>query len=209
MPNSFANTRYRNNLLKNKNKLISPFDTYKTLVHFLFINNYDLNEDDEFCKNLFATSSLNIRQLRGISLFEEIPAIRSCKDTLIPDTYCSCFKSVELSEAQFLNETKHSFKSIGTKALDFIKNITKTIRDKCVPYNVTSVSNFKKVFYSGQKIVYSGQIMLQPGDALFQLNFQMSPDLKFNDAPLRLSQYGDQSKCINDRNLQNYCFCFK
>ena len=209
LPNNLANSKYHKNLLNNKDKLVTPFDLYKTLNHFLFINNYDLNEADPFCNSLFKTYSLKKRQLRGISLVETIPSNRTCNEALIPVSFCSCFKSVDLSEAQVLNETKHSFRSISAKTLNYIKNITATIRDKCVPYNVTSVSNFKKLFYSYTNIVYSGQIMLQPGDALFQLNFKMSPDLKFYDAPLRLSKYGDQSKCINDRNLKNYCFCIK
>ena len=209
LPDYLANTEYHKNLIRNKDKLVSAYDLYKTLNHFLFINKYDLKEKDPFCNGLFSNSSLTKRQLRGISLFERIPARRSCAEALIPVTYCGCFKAVDLSEEDFSAETQHSFRSIGAKTLDYIKNITKTIRDKCVPYNVTSVSNFKKIFYSGQKIVYSGQIMMQPGDALFQLNFKMSPDLKFNDAPLRLSQYGNQSSCINDRNLQNYCFCYR
>ena len=209
LPDTLVNTRYHANLLGNKKKLVSAFDVYKSLNHFLFINNYDLNETDPFCTTLFRESSLTKRQLRGISIFEEIPEKRSCTEALIPVAMCGCFKAVDLDEPQFQMETKHSFQAIGAKTLDYVNNLTVTIKEKCVPYNVSSVNNFKKVFYSDKKIVYSGQIMLQPGDALFQLNFKMSSDLSFVEAPLRLSKYGDQSRCITDRHLQNYCFCHK
>jgi hypothetical protein len=74
---------------------------------------------------------------------------------------------------------------------------------------VDFVGEFKKIHYSKEKIIYSGQILLQPGEALFQINLKLDKkdELVFNDLPIRLSKYGNQSHCIHDRDLQNYCYC--
>ena len=208
LPRHLVSSLHYTNFVNNKNKLISFSDVYQTLRHFLFLNKHELNAKNASCTNLFATNSKDIRQLRGISLLMEVPSTRFCSDAYISDSYCSCLNSIKLNETAFMQETQHSFNSICMKTLDYIRNITQNIRPKCVPYSVSSIGEFKKTFYSSTKVIYSGQILLQPGDALFQLDLKMNNhELQFNDLPIRLSKYGNQSSCIFDRDLQNYCFC--
>ncbi len=209
LPRSVFSSKYHGNLVKNKDKLVSFVDVYQTLKQILFLSQHELNEENEFCKNLFKNKSKNIRQLRGTSLLEEISPHRLCSDVHITDSYCSCFKSINITESQILTETRHSFNSIGVKTLNYIKNITKSISSKCLTYSVDYVGEFKKIHYSKEKIIYSGQILLQPGEALFQINLKLDKkdELVFNDLPIRLSKYGNQSHCIHDRDLQNYCYC--
>ena len=209
LPKTVVSKKHYENFIKNKDKLIAFVDIYQTLKSLLFLGEFNLNEEDVFCRNLFRNNSIKIRQLRGTSLIEKIPSNRLCSDMHIGDSYCSCFKAYSLNESQLLAETKNSFNSIAAKTLNYIKNITKSISSKCVPYTFDSLGEFKRVHYSDKKIIYSGQILLKPGDALFQINLKLenNHDLSFNDLPIRLSKYGNQSSCIYDRDLQNYCFC--
>ena len=211
-PKKLLGTTLHKNAINNKNKLISFFDIYQTLRHFLFVNKYGLenlqNENDPFCRNQFRNNSYELRNLRGISLFEEIPTNRSCADAQIPETYCSCFRKEDLDESQFLEETKNTFNSAAMIALNEIRNITYEVRAKCAPYSITSSNTFKKIVFNDGKTVYSGRMELQPGDALFEINFKFnSSNLIMNDVPIRLSRYGNQSYCVNKRILKNFCFC--
>jgi hypothetical protein len=211
-PKNLLGTTLHKNAINNKNKLISFFDIYQTLRNFLFVNKYGLenlqNENDPFCRNQFRNNSYELRNLRGISLFEEIPTNRSCADAQIPETYCSCFRKEDLDESQFLEETKNTFNSAAMIALNEIRNITYEVRAKCAPYSITSSNTFKKIVFNDGKTVYSGRMELQPGDALFEINFKFnSSNLIMNDVPIRLSRYSNQSYCVNKRILKNFCFC--
>ena len=146
--------------------------------------------------------------MRGKSLFEDIPIKRPCDYAQIPDTYCSFFRKENLDEKQFRFETNNSFYSAGLIALDRIKNVTNDIKSMCIPYNITKVNTFKKMIYDNKETVYSGRMVLEPGEALFELNFKMSPNLVLNDLPIRLNRYRNQSHCVNKRILRNFCFCY-
>ena len=74
LPKKMRPTPFSANLKNNKNKLVSFFDVYQTLRHFLHVNKYGLemlkdNNYSTFCTNQFCTNSFNDRHLRGISLF--------------------------------------------------------------------------------------------------------------------------------------------
>ena len=56
--------------------------------------------------------------------------------------------------------------------------ITNDIKSMCIPYNITKVNRFKKMIYDNKETVYSGRMVLEPGEALFELNFKMSPNLE-------------------------------
>ena len=209
LPRTVVSNLHYENFNENKNKLVSFLDVYQTLKNLLFLSQYDLKEEDKFCQNLFKNNSINNRPLRGTSLLEKIPPNRLCSEIHISDSFCSCFKAFNLNESQFIVETKNSFNSVGVKTLDYIKNITKPISSKCIPYVIDSIGDFKKIHYSEKKIIYSGQILLNPGNALFQINLKLNSNqvLSFNDLPIRLSKYGNQSSCVYERDLQNFCYC--
>ena len=211
LPKKLKGTSFHQNAVSNKDKIISFFDIYQTLRHYLFMNKYGIEslqaENDPFCKNQFKNNSYTLRNLRGISLFEEIPVNRSCADAQIPDTYCSCFRKENLDESQFLLETQNTFHSAALMALDHIRNLTHNVQSLCVPYNITSVNTFKKLIYD-KETVYSGRMILEPGTALFELNFKMKPSLTLSDTPIRLNRYANQSHCVNDRLLRTICFCY-
>ena len=212
LPKSLIGTSLHTNVINNKDKIISFFDIYQSLRHFLFVNKYGLeslqNESDSFCKNQFRNNSFELRNLRGISIFEEIPLQRSCSDAQIPKTYCSCFHKENLDEKQFLSETKITFNSAALIALNEIRNLTFEVKSLCAPYSLAKTNSFKRIVFNDGEIIYSGRMELQPGEALFEINFKMnSSGLILNDTPLRLSRYDNQSYCVSKRLLKNLCFC--
>jgi hypothetical protein len=56
-------------------------------------------------------------------------------------------------------------------------------------------------------------LVAQPGDAWFETNLKLSSHnlkkkiLNIHGLPSRLSAYGNQSHCVNDPLLVNYCYC--
>ena len=87
IPKKLLNTQYFSNAKKNKDRLISFYDVYQTIRHFLYIQKGDSNSTQ------FSINDKNIHYLRGISLFNEIPINRSCNDALIPENHFSCLAS--------------------------------------------------------------------------------------------------------------------
>ena len=86
LPRNLRNTTYARNFFENKDKLITPFDVYKTLKQFYYLTRNGNFKEAE-CRLLFSESEVNVRALRGVSLFENVPANRSCKEAIIPIQY--------------------------------------------------------------------------------------------------------------------------
>ncbi len=204
LPKKIWNTKYQLNAKNNKNKLIGAYDIQQTLRHFLNLN---ANHAKELDNKQFSINDKNILHLRGISLFENIPRSRSCGDALIPDKYCSCVQTSKISKEDFEEKTNTKAEKVINFILDYVNKITERIRDKCVAYkfdkldyiniiNLKELHRFKFVLY------------FQPGEAIFDALVKFENN-KFSilDKVVRLSRYGNQSDCVEDSYLKNYCFC--
>jgi hypothetical protein len=204
LPKKLWNTKYHLNAVNNKNKLIGAYDIYQTLRHFLHLN---ANYSRELDNKQFSINNENIRHLRGISLFENIPVNRSCGDALIPGKYCSCLEPFRMSEKEFENETNMKYENAIEFILDYVNTITEHIRDKCVPFSFEKlqyVSNFNLINVSQYQFV----VIFKPGDAWFEASVKIDKKILSMDGKVvRLSLYGNQSHCIEDAFLKNYCFC--
>ncbi len=214
-PKKLENMPFARNLYNNKHKLVSFFDIYQTLRHYLFMNKHDFDRKfllDQSNRKQFSENSKLVRHERGISLFENIPANRSCSGALVSDSLCSCFKKKSITdEKQFSRETNGaSFSSATTLTIDRINSLTEKLRKQCRAFKLKRVVSFKKIFINEHVKFYTSVIVLQPGEAWFESNFKVSNDeLVLDRDPVRLSAYGDQAKCIKDTRLVNYCFCDK
>lgn len=171
-----------------------------------------LKESDEA---QFRKNNVHIRSQRGISLFDKIPSNRTCLDALIADKFCSCFHQENISEAEFSMDTsgQETFASTALMLVNEINALTSSARDKCAPFELDRVESFKKLVISRIKI-YSVVVVLRPGDAWFEANLKLDEGkrrsngrLKLNGDPTRLSAYGNQSHCVQDLKLVNYCYC--
>lgn len=213
LPKLFKNTQYFKTAAGNQKKFVSFFDIYQTLRHFFYMNKYgmenleNLTRNNQLCETQFRNNSKHIRNLRGISLFENIPVNRSCSDANIPEKFCNCNKEIKMSESEFLKETNFSFYSAGLIALNFVNNLTSTIRKSCIEYNLTTIAHIKKILLT-KKTLYTGVFIFSPGEAWIEADFRMIDNkLTLEDMPIRLSAYGEQSHCLKHSLLSNFCYC--
>ena len=211
LPKKLWNTRYHLNAEMNKNKLVTGFDLYQTLRQFYHINANYSNELDE---KQFKLNDKNIRQLRGISLLEEIPINRSCSDAFIPDVYCSCNKELTLTEKQYKDSTKLTFNQTSIVILNSINQITSKFRKSCLPFKLEKIHRVTSLVFSSVQNLYQFTVILSPGDAWFQVVIKVDTTAKKIDKMIQVygkiireSPYRNQSHCMSDAYLHNFCFC--
>ena len=208
LPKILQNTQYQKIVEENKNKLVTAFDIFQTLRQFYHLNE---NYSKELDGKQFKLNDKNIRQLRGISLFEEIPINRSCNDAFIPAMYCSCFKESIINETEFYTLTNYTFDLVSKFLLSQINDLTKQVRDKCLKFKFEKIERISQSYLQD---VFKFAFILMPGDAWFQTVVKVNrmpknPNSIFTiyDDIVRISPYGNQSNCINDPVLRNFCFC--
>ena len=205
-PIKIKQTMYHQNAINNKDKLISFFDVYQTLRHYLQLNKNGLYLTKQ-CEKQFSTNSIKDRNFRGISLLAHIPLNRSCSDAFIPSKVCSCFKQEYLSENEFNKITGVTFKTIGFKVAEYINELLKKERIKCNLFKLSRVVSVKKMIVNNIEI-FKLVVVLKPGDAWFEANLNIVNNIiRVHGNPYRLSPYGNQSICMKDPILVNYCFC--
>lgn len=201
------NTQLGKNLQTNHNRLISFFDLYQTLRHFLFINKCNRLGDKQFSSNLHT-----IRSNRGISLFENVPSNRSCHSALIPSRFCNCYTAQAISDQRFNEETGGSTRDhIAKLVRDNINQLTSKQRHLCAEFRVNRTEWIKKV-HLASSVVYTSMVVLEPGEAWFEASLaldQKTKNLKIQGSITRMSSYGEQSSCIKSASLKDYCFCGK
>ena len=205
LPKKLVNTEYYTNMVENKNALISFFDVYQTLRHFLALNtNY-------YKKESFSINNKNIRYLRGISLFDKIPENRNCSDALISESFCVSNKREMVNEENFQLKFNLKFDDIVDYILNHVNNQTSKFRSICSEYRKYQLKFVKNIKISSYKNHFQFITIFQPGDAWFESNIEIDEDnnnsFKIVGKVVRLSLYGYQSSCIKDGYLKNFCFC--
>jgi hypothetical protein len=208
---------YLKALNNNKYNLVTMFDLYKTLKHFFYINKYGLNDklliNNKECRFNFSISLNNQRSMRGISLFENIDSNRSCKDALVPSSYCLCSPSIEINESIYKNETNYSFNQSALFITEYINELTLSQRNICMPFKLKEIKTVKKIVYTTDINLFQFQIVLHPGQSVFEANLKVN-NLKqlelFENKVNRLSKYRNQSSCVANsvnRLLMGFCYC--
>lgn len=217
------------NLDLNRRKLVSFFDVYQTLKHFFYLNKYSTNsvplDTQRQCnKEFFGKNSKHVRTERGISLFDTVPLNRSCPDALISIRNCACLMAEKLDEKSFLAETSETFESAGQLVLDKIDALLSRLgRDRCERFHIERVVSVKRQLTKNNPFtpfkIYKIIVLAQPGAAWFEADLIASNNknnrrrqahsstLRVHGEIVRLSAYGNQSSCVKDSYLVNYCFC--
>jgi hypothetical protein len=211
LPKILWNSKYQANVSKNKVKLVTAFDVFQTLRQFYHLNG---NYSKEVDRNQFKLNDKNVRQLRGISLFEEIPINRSCSDAFIPDNYCGYNMESIISEENFKSSSNFTFKEVSNSIIKHINDLTEKYRNVCEPFNLDSINRVSRLGFSNEKNLFQFVIIVSPGDAWFQIFIKLK---KINnksdklsvvfDKVVRVSPYGNQSHCIENSYLRNFCYC--
>jgi hypothetical protein len=215
LPKIFKNTRYFMNAFENQFKLITFFDLFQTLKHFVQINKYGIDNDISECNKKFTINDINDRNKRGSSIFEHINVNRSCSDGLIPYEYCNCVWRKKLNEKDFKLQTNYRLNYVKSSIVNFLNQITERERKKCELFKLDHLKSIEKVKVANI-IVYLFNLIVQPGNAWFEVSLKVDQIFKkkynkikliIDTLPKRLSPYGNQSHCVKDVVLVNFCFC--
>lgn len=208
LPARLAGTRHFSHLVSNKNQLVSFFDLYQTLRHFLYMNQHGISETTPNCSQQFKANLASIRSRRGISLLEQLPKNRTCRDALIPNHLCQCFDQVVLSNAQFQLETGLSYDKAALVLLNYINGLTSDYRSLCEPFHLNRTVSVKRINMNNIRF-YTVLVVFEPGEAWFEANLLHDgyKSLRVYKTPTRMSRYDSQSHCIQNDVLKNFCFC--
>ena len=214
MPDFLVNTFWGKALKSNKHKMITSFDLHKTLKHIYVLNKYGLDKNAESeCQKVFSKSDHYIRPLRGVSLFSEIPAERSCKDALIPVDFCLCEPDIntEISENNFIKETSLTFRTVGQAVVDKLNDKPVELKKLCQAYSILNVHSVKKMpkSYSQEKLMYEIQLSVEPGPSTFNTDIEVKGSTIFVGQIIRENGYGIESSCLTNGydTLRYQCFC--
>lgn len=132
-------------------------------------------------------------------------------DALIGDKLCNCFRQENVTEADLAASVGASFTfaSAAQLVLDAINSLTKSSRSLCRLFELERIAEFKKLSLN-RITVYSVVVILQPGEAWFEAWLKLNSKkrrLVLEEDPVRLSAYANQSHCVKDLKLVNYCYC--
>lgn len=169
---------------------------------------------------------------RAISLLKSVPKNRTCADAYIEPHWCSCLS------LNFLNTTTDMVKRAANAVVDKINVYTSDERHLCHILRLSNITwagtlqprqtllKFKQnrdldgyladLSSTSTKItkeLYQVQVHVQPGDSIFEasLTHNLSTGqfiVNITDVS-RINMYGDQARCILDKNpdLRKFCYC--
>lgn len=190
------------NLIKNTNKLTTPYDVYMTLQDILVksgLNNYTIQPAAGCpkCK----------------SLFEEAASERSCEEAGISQHWCTCegYKHIGITEKIVVAgvwSVIEKIEQIRQKNLAVMKNCVKyklkrVINSDISDNSVLSYRNntfLKFVFETSPYAVFEATV-----EVLYAING--SHTFVVQDGISRLNYYGQHAKCVKESYLQTYCYC--
>ncbi|XP_021356975.1 uncharacterized protein LOC110452651 [Mizuhopecten yessoensis] len=201
------------NLKINSNRLTTPFDIYETLRNIL---------------NFTGETRTVPAEQRGVSLFDEVPFLRSCQTAGILPHWCTCpiHQTMSTSHPQVQNIAVNIVLSINKQLdgyssmcaylnLDIVLNATKLIpSDKVLRFEQSKNDVINRHVKYGERakayVDFQLTLRARPGGGLFEATvrfderrdeYQMLSDVS------RINLYGDQSKCIEKHKLKKYCYC--
>lgn len=204
LPKIFRSTTLATQMHSNRNRLLTPFDLYKTLKHYNMIVKNGVKCD------------LNVNALelikQGKSLFQEIAQNRSCQEASIPSNVCPCIDRFDIDEEQFKKETELELLDIANFILMELNEHTESVRSLCKRFRLNAVQSSKKVFLNGHtdKNIYEFVILLQPGQALFKALIEIEDyGLIKLRSPVERLNLNIHSKCLktDDTSLKDSCYC--
>ena len=184
------------NVRRNAHRLTTPFDVHETLLNLI---------------NLTAQGNSVPGLKRGLSLFEEIPQNRTCRDATIAEQWCTCHrdKPIDVNDkhlqvaAQFVVAKINHF-------LSSHRNVCATLDLQEVTSAYTRTINDAINVKTAAKVMYQLTVKTRPGDGLFEATvsrllpkgtFTLLGDIS------RTNRYKDQSFCVQEPRQRLYCYC--
>lgn len=203
------------NLKINQNRLVTPFDIHATFMTLLN-------------PNVPMQGHVNDR---SISLFSEIPSERTCESASIESHWCACLSWSDLPTTDPLAKT------VGQAVVNYMNDLTKLQRTKCVELQLGKITRLEKFtpnkdFLTFKKnadldgragefsdntkvteVIYQVQVIAYPSDGIYEAIVKYSElDKQYHvkeEEISRVNMYGNQEHCIHDDypELRKYCYC--
>lgn len=192
LPKSFE-TKYpklAENFKVNENRLVSPYDIYVTIKHILKLSGkYDGEIDAESCETCQ-------------SIFNEIPHNRTCIDAGINSVWCSCSS---------FNETDHKSMDVKRAAHFAVDKLNSDLShlNKCAKLKLNTILSARESKHGATTdYLVSFDVLPSKGqmEATIRCNDECN-EIEVVGEISRTNRYGNQSSCISDSHLRNYCFC--
>jgi len=187
--------------------LTTWWDVYETLLHLLF----DQGDLKNFEKSSYlidkSTNRMFQNKPNGQSLFLRLPK-RDCLGANIPEYLCGCKKS------QYVNTTEKIIQNGALHLINYINNnLLNNFKSLCMGLKLKRVIDAQIVIENSN--VYSIIFETFPSNAVFDaqlnvehLNKSLLPKYQIVGKITRINTYGMSSRCINNYEMRNFCYCF-
>lgn len=193
----------KSNLESNAGRLTTPFDTYSTL-----------RDIASFARSSAVKSECDSRY--GISLFDQVPRERTCKQAGIPSEYCSCSSEVPIE----LNNPLvwKAAVALVEKVNDLLMNsdeLDEPVVSRCARLSLRRIHDAQELLVDDVKETAGGSRRLRvtvevlPSAAMLEGMMLVNNDEEFDVSGdiSRINKYGNQSHCIRHEVLRKYCYC--
>lgn len=191
------------NALRNRHMLTTPFDVHETMMDLLDLGNVK--------QEALQRRARELNGKRGISLFLPMPKDRTCESAGIPEEWCTCHQSKNISvlDEKVERAAQTVVTHINDMLFQYIQCAHLSLKEVLSARSETP-SDVVKTNSRDQYTDYIVNIMTQPGDAKFEATVRHrseSNSLNVQGYISRINAYGSQSKCILDYRLRLYCYC--
>ncbi|KAL4229746.1 hypothetical protein ACF0H5_010135 [Mactra antiquata] len=200
------------NLLDNTRRLTSNFDLHETV-------------NDILTGDFEGKLKFQLNSKRGISLFQPIPESRSCADASIPEHFCACYGSTDISTKEPLVVKASKF------AITYLNNLLKKYTHICAELMLLKIHEAQLVslglsaqgeeenrwtiykFFSKPEAEKHKRFLIIfetiPGNAMFEatVDYHVETGMEITDDISRTNKYGNTSICVPEKTLQKYCYC--
>ena len=178
------------NLRKNARKLTTMYDVHETLLNILNFNGRVIEYNST---------------RRGESLFSDVSDTRNCSDVGSSDSMCTCSQYTKVQNQSEILATQN----LSLKIVSEINALLKNHKTLCAQLSLYKTVSIYRAVSLKKLLSYKITIQTLPGKGLFEapVFHDLLRDEYRVGQILRVNRYGDQSKCIDDYILRNYCFC--
>ncbi|XP_015914088.2 uncharacterized protein [Parasteatoda tepidariorum] len=201
---------FKLNLKTNQERLMTLFDVHATMKHLLHVNEEPIEKSDAL----------------GLSLFNEIPENRTCKDAHILQHFCPCNNFVNVSIDDPV------IKEVSIALIDHINEILSPYAEVCEWLSIAEIQDaqlgkadelvlrrIRQVKVENRTLMlseappvigdYLVTVTVHPGGAIFEgtVRYDAENGISKVMGVSRINMYGKTSWCINSQKLKLYCFC--
>ncbi|XP_049802996.1 uncharacterized protein LOC126237173 isoform X4 [Schistocerca nitens] len=206
------------NLRRNARRLSTPFDLHRTLLDVAHaprgLDADSLRVRSRAAAEAAASADSSQQAARGLSLFTELPAARTCASAGVEPHWCTCQESRPVSTDS--QEAVRAATFVVTQL-----NLLLGSHRECARLTLAEVRDARllvarKSQLDGADGAHAAPVDVlvtlrtSPGDAVFEATVRRRPhegDMALAGVVSRLNQYGKQSACMTNFRLRLYCYC--